>query len=229
MAHEITVRADGFAEAAYGLTPAWHGLGEVYNEPMTSTAAIAGAGLDWEVKQEPMGRFRGTPEQFQGYLESPREFLESHYNPWEPCTSETGEPKVLANVREDNGLYLGNVTDQYCVVQNTEAFSFLDSLVDDGSLRYESAFSLQGGRKVVLLAQMPGKYQVVDGDDQIPYIMMSLCHDGTGAIKFGPTIVRVVCANTYRMAIESPEGKRQIRELSNVYGELWRDLRGMQG
>jgi len=214
MAHEITIRSDGFAEAAYTLLPAWHNLGKVYDKPMTSAQALTGAGLDWPVVQQAMGRFVHPPEKFHEYIEDPAGYIDQYGNPWGVMLNDSEEPKVLANVRGDNGLYLGNVTDQYTVVQNTEAFAFLDALVDDGSMRYEAAFSLSGGRRVVMLAQMPGAFQVVDGDDQLPYVLMSLHHDGTGAIKFGPTIVRVVCANTYRVAVESEAGKRQVRELT---------------
>ncbi len=49
---------------------------------------------------------------------------------------------------------LGVVTDRYKVVQNTEAFSFTDALLGEG-VRYETAGSLQGGRKVWLLAKLP--------------------------------------------------------------------------
>jgi len=59
---------------------------------------------------------------------------------------------------------------------------------------------------------MPEVDTIVDGDDQLRYIMMHLCHDGTGAIKFGPTSVRTVCANTTRLAMEQQGNK--IRELS---------------
>jgi hypothetical protein len=43
MAHEITVRADGTAEAAFAMTPAWHGLGVVLDHPMLSKEALMGA------------------------------------------------------------------------------------------------------------------------------------------------------------------------------------------
>jgi len=175
MAHEITIRDDGFAEAAFSMTPAWHGLGKVFDHPMTSREALTGAGLDWQVIQQPVGTLdqNGQWSTLDGYY---------------------------ANIREDSGVVLGVVRNQYKVVQNVEAFQFLDRLVDDNSIRFESAFSIRGGRKVILLARMPGADEVVKGDHLLRYILLSLSHDGTEAIRFGPTSVRVVCANTYALA-----------------------------
>lgn len=180
MAHEITIRKDGFAEAAYSLRPAWHGLGQVFDHPMTALEVLTGAGLNWQVAQEEIYR-RKYPLPF-GPVEYP--LLKG----WK------------LNLRQDTGLILGMVTDQYKVVQNTEAFEFLDALVENHEMLYESAFSLYGGRKVVMLARMPGAATVVPGDHVLPYVLMSLSHDASEAIRFGGVATRVVCANTYSIA-----------------------------
>ena len=187
MSHEITIREDGFAEAAYSLKPAWHDLGQVYDHAMSSEEALEGAGLDWTIKQSEVCRY--------------------------PVT----DPPVLVpgarlNIRSDTNLELGLVTEHYKPVQNVEAFEFLDALIDEGQMMYESAFSLNGGKRVVMLAQMPGVFQVVKDDPLINYIMLSMSHDGFEAMHFGPTSVRVVCANTHRLAVE--EKGSMIKRLS---------------
>jgi phage/plasmid-like protein (TIGR03299 family) len=188
MAHKITIRADGTAEAAFAMTPAWHGLGVVLDHPMPSAEALHAAQLDWQVIQREVACV--IPETVQ--------------TAWGPVEQNRYQaiPSVLANCRSDNGLVLGTVSDQYQVVQNLEAFQFLDQLIENHEMTYESAFSLQGGRKVVLLGRLPKVDTVVPGDDSLRYILMSLHHDGSGAIRFGPCATRVVCANTYAMAIQ---------------------------
>ena len=115
------------------------------------------------------------------------------------------------------------VSDHYKVVQNDEAFAFLDALVDSHEMRYESAFSLRGGKKVCLLAQMPGVDKIVDGDHILRYILLSLSHDGKEAITFGPTAVRVVCANTYSMAqAEGNQKELSIRHSGDIQEKLSR-------
>ena len=201
MSHEITERVDGTAEAAFALTPAWHGLGVILDHPMSSEEALRSAQLDWRVVQQQLGSRREDGE-------------------WQEIKGQR------ANVREDTGLYLGSVSDAYKIVQNTEAFAFLDALVTEGQMTYESAFSLQGGRKVVLLGRLPGVDQVTVDDDLLRYVLLSLSHDGTGAIKFGPTSVRVVCANTYALALNRDSkhigdlGELSISHMGDVRAKL---------
>lgn len=103
----------------------WHGLGTEVSEAPTSTDALKLAGLNWEVKQEPI--FDGNGNQINGYK---------------------------ANVRSSDSKILGVVGDRYRIVQNTDAFSFTDDLIG-GEVRYETAGSLKEGRRVWLLARMP--------------------------------------------------------------------------
>lgn len=103
----------------------WHGLGAEVSEAPTSADALKLAGLDWEVKQEPI--FDGNGNQINGYK---------------------------ANVRSSDNKILGVVGDRYRIVQNTDAFSFTDNLIS-GEVRYETAGSLKEGRRVWLLARMP--------------------------------------------------------------------------
>jgi len=174
MAHEITVRDDGVAEAAYALQPAWHKLGTVLDHPMTSAEAIQVAHLDWTISKQ------------STYIRS--------NDGWHEV------PQFKFVMRDDNHKVLGIVSDNYQLVQNVEAFAFLDTLVEEGQIQYEAAMSLKEGRVVILLARMPG-IDYITSDDQLKrYILLSLTHDGTAAIKFGPTSVRVVCANTYALA-----------------------------
>ncbi len=67
-----------------------------------------------------------------------------------------------ANVRDTDNQVLGVVTDRYKVIQNTDAFAFTDELLGAG-VRYETAGSLQGGKKVWLLARIPREY-IVSGE-----------------------------------------------------------------
>jgi len=207
MAHEITVRADGTAEAAFAVKPAWHGLGVVFDHPMSSAEALAGAHLDWLVVQREVACI--VPE-----------MVPTKWGPVEQYRYQKIKG-ALANCRSDDGLVLGVVSDQYQVVQNVEAFKFLDELIANHEIEYESAFSLQGGRKVVLLGRLPKVDTVVPGDDSLRYILMSLHHDGTGAIRFGPCAERVVCANTYAVALQEGHVKElSIAHKGDVKGKL---------
>lgn len=150
----------------------WHGLGTKVLEAPASKDALQLAGLNWRVMQEPI--YTAMEELVDGY-------------------------KV--NVRDSDRKVLGVVTDRYRVIQNDEAFAFTDELLGAG-VKYETAGSLQGGRKVWLLAHMPHEY-IISGERISPYLLFSNTHDGSGAIKVALTPIRVVCQNTLNLALAS--------------------------
>jgi len=106
------------------------------------------------------------------------------------------------------------VGETYVPFQNPEAFAFLDSLVMDGIMRYESAFALRGGEIISVLARLPGVDHYAEGDAGLRYILLSAGHDGNTPIDFLPTSVRVVCANTRRMALQ--QGKKMIYSIKHT-------------
>lgn len=196
MSHEISVTPSGLVEAMYANKPAWHGLGEVFDpfgtEAPTSDQ-VFGKILNWEVRIEPISR----------KVKEPTSDLGTTYN-WKEI------PEQFVTVRSDTDQELGIVGKNYHVVQNREAFDFLDSLQSEGLVRYEAAMALRGGRTVVLLARMPSVDVVEDDDLMLRYVMFSTSHDGSAAIQAMPTSVRVVCANTLSVAL-SKEGHLSYR------------------
>lgn len=106
-----------------------------------------------------------------------------------------------ANIRSTDRQVLGVVSDRYRIVQNTEAFSFTDELLGQG-VRYETAGSLMGGRKVWLLARLPREF-IIAGERISPYLVFSNTHDGSGAVRVAVTPIRVCCNNTLNLALRT--------------------------
>ena len=184
MSHEISVLESGLVEACYANKPAWHSLGTIFDlggtQGMTSAVAARMSNLDaWTVSKEPL-------------------FWRDVSGNYKPVA------ELYGMVRSDiQQAFPGvGVGETYTPFQNYEAFGFLDSLVMDGILRYESAMALQGGKKIVLLARMPSVDTFAEGDYGLRYIMLSAGHDGNTPIDLLPTSIRVVCANTRRMALQ---------------------------
>lgn len=150
----------------------WHGLGVKVMEAPTSKSALVLSGLNWKVLQENI--YTDSGNRVDGFK---------------------------ANVRDVDGRILGVVSDRYKVVQNTEAFAFTDALLGEG-VRYETAGSLQEGRKVWLLAHLPHEY-IIAGEKISPYLLFSNTHDGSGAITVAVTPIRVVCNNTLNLALKT--------------------------
>ena len=123
-----------------------------------------------------------------------------------------------ANVRSTDQAVLGVVTDRYKVIQNTDAFAFTDELLGEG-VKYETAGSLQGGRKVWLLARLPREY-IISGERISPYLVFSNTHDGSGAVRVAITPVRVVCNNTLNLALESASRSFSMIHTGDIKGKI---------
>ena len=167
----------------------WHGLGTRVEEAPTSADALKLAGLDWEVMQEPI--FTTVGDRISGYN---------------------------ANMRSTDRQVLGVVTDRYKVVQNTEAFAFTDELLGQG-VRYETAGSLQAGKKVWLLARLPREY-IISGERISPYLVFSNSHDGSGAIRAAVTPIRVSCSNSLNLALVTAKRSWSMVHTGDIKGKI---------
>ena len=123
-----------------------------------------------------------------------------------------------ANVRSSDRKVLGVVSDRYKVVQNTDAFSFTDELLGKG-VRYETAGSLQEGKKVWLLARLPREY-IIAGERISPYLVFSNTHDGSGSVKVAVTPVRVVCNNTLNLALDTAKRSFSMIHTGNIRDKM---------
>ena len=167
----------------------WHGLGTRVMEAPSSKEALGLAGLDWKVVQGPV--YTQAEELIEGYK---------------------------ANVRDSDRKVLGVVTNRYRIIQNEEAFGFTDALLGEG-VRYETAGSLQGGRKVWLLARLPHEY-IISGERISPYLVFSNAHDGSGAVRVALTPIRVVCNNTLNLALSTAKRSWSMMHTGNVQEKL---------
>jgi phage/plasmid-like protein (TIGR03299 family) len=113
---------------------------------------------------------------------------------------------------------LGVVTDRYKVIQNTEAFAFTDELLGAG-VRYETAGSLQGGKKIWLLARMPREF-IIAGERISPYLVFSNTHDGSGAVRVAVTPIRVVCNNTLNLALNTAARSFSMVHTGDIRGKI---------
>lgn len=167
----------------------WHGLGTMVAEAPNSKDALRIAGLNWKVLQEPV--YTENKELIQGYK---------------------------ANVRDTDRKVLGVVTDRYKVIQNEEAFAFTDTLLGEG-VRYETAGSLQEGRRVWMLARLPREF-IIGGERISPYMVFSNTHDGSGAVKTALTPIRVVCNNTLNLALRTAKRSWSMIHTGDISGKI---------
>lgn len=131
-------------------------------------------------------------------------------------------PRFRTTVRSSDRSALGIVSEKYGVIQNAELAALADAIAGEGNAWCHTAGSLDEGRRVWFLMQIPGQIWI-EGDaspiDQ--FFLLNTRHDGTAACRLQFTPVRVVCNNTLTMAIEGgKDAGFSLRHSENVADHL---------
>lgn len=206
MGHNLTKRRDGSYEMAYVGELPWHGLGTSVEGAMTAQEALERSQTNWEVIT-----------------------AESAYT--DPMTKEVIKtPSYHHILRGDNRRVLHVARTSFHPLQNRDAFKLADQIVGTEDAKYLTAGSIDGGRKVWLLAELTKCNVVVKGDEIKPYFLLYNAHDGTSKVRGILTPIRVVCWNTLQAAIgkaRATEGfafrhtaniQDQVREAQDALG-----------
>ena len=82
-------------------------------------------------------------------------------------------------------------------------------------MHFETAGSLNGGRRVWVLARLPQHIEV-GGDPVRPYVLLMNSHDGSTAVIAASTPVRVVCMNTLNWGLQRARQKYSIRHTEKI-------------
>lgn len=134
----------------------------------------------------------------------------------------------LITYRTDKNVPLGIVSASYGIVQNKEAFGFIDMLCSgeladrDHTPVITNAGVLGYGERVFITAKFPNPI-ILDnnGDDHVDmYIVFTNSHDGSGAVTGLITPIRVWCNNTLALAMHNNSGKFTFRHTANVMQRL---------
>ena len=176
--------------------PAWHGLGTILTDEVTTSQMLAAAHLaNWNVRCEDINLPGRSHREF---------YAVTRTNPFD------GEADVL-----------GVVGERYKVVQNEDLFSFADNLLDGG--RWETAGSIKNGT-VVFGSLALDREIVLDpsgATDKInTYMLVHTSHDGSLAVQASITPVRVVCQNTLNMALSGVKQSYKVRHTQTVDGKV---------
>lgn len=180
--------------------PAWHGLGTVFNEEVTTQEMLDLAHLSgWNVRLEPVV----VPGVSSDRFATPA-FAVVRDNPFD------GEMDALAVVGK-----------RYKVVQNEELFDFGATL--GSGARWETAGSIKSGR-VVFGSLALERETVLDpsgvADKVNTYMLLHTSHDGSVSVQASITPVRVVCANTLNFALRSVKQSFKIRHTQTIDGKM---------
>ncbi|TAJ47358.1 MAG: DUF945 domain-containing protein [Chitinophagaceae bacterium] len=202
MAHQIYLNEQTGQHSFFSVKEkAWHGLGQVVDQYPTSKEALTFAGLDYEVVKEPIFT---TSYNSDGQAMDVTKRVKTHF----------------ATLRKDTGDVLGVVGKDYEIVQNIDAFTFFDSIVDGDGIQYETAGALGNGERIFITAKLPDYIKVGKEDLIEQYLFLTTSHDGYGSITAAFTPVRVVCRNTLNAALKNKSNCIKIRHTANVKDRL---------
>jgi phage/plasmid-like protein (TIGR03299 family) len=182
----------------------WHKLGTVTDGVLTANDALVTAGLDWRVELKDLWYQSNIRNEAIGN----KELMQV--------------PDKYAVVRDSDNSCLGTVGSKYTPLQNRDAFTFMDNIVDSGEAKYETAGSLFNGKNIWILMNLENVEGIsqVDGDDIKPYMLLSNSHDGSSALKVTMTPIRVVCNNTLRMALKGANQQISVRHTSGISNQV---------
>jgi phage/plasmid-like protein (TIGR03299 family) len=197
MAHNINFNEKTGQHSFFSVQEkAWHGLGQIVQDYPTSAEALKFAGLDFQVEKLPNIH----------RLENGIEII-----------SDTS----FFTYRPDTGAVLGDrLGKDYQVVQNTDAFSFFDSIVGGDGIAYETAGALGQGERIFITAKLPDYIRVGNNDLIEKYLFLTTSHDGFGSITAAFTPIRIVCNNTLNAAMQNHTNAVKIRHTSNAQDRL---------
>ena len=207
MAHEITIRQNGFAEMA-SRSKEWH-YGDTAHQIITADDTLQDittkAGMDWKIQRAKV-RY---PVAHGTSPDAWRTMDDSH---------------VL--MRSDTKDALGIVSDKYKVVQPAQVLEWMDTLTHDAGFQIETAGTLFGGRKFWALASIGDDCEIVPGDRIGGYLLLATSCDGSSATVGQFTTVRVVCNNTLSMSMQAG-GKHKITHRTVFNPETMRSKLGI--
>lgn len=207
MAHEITIRSNGFAEMA-SRGKEWH-YGDTSHQIILPTDNAddirAKAGMDWSIQRSKVRYATAHGQDVASFAEMP-------------------EQHVL--MRSDTKAPLGIVSDNYKVVQPAQVIDWMDTLTHAAGFQIETAGTLFGGRKFWALASIGDDVEIVPGDRIGGYLLLATSCDGSSATVGQFTTVRVVCNNTLSMSMQQG-GKHKITHRSTFNPETMRSKLGI--
>lgn len=204
MAHLIDSSKGSNAFVSFA-APAWHGLGTVLNNPLSTEDALTQGGLNYNVIKLPNVHMIPAGDSFEEVISEDSFF-----------TLRTDFNKIL-------GSRLGK---DYAVMQNIEALNVVDEILQAGTATIETAGAIDEGRKVFICLKV-AKDIVVGSEDIVKqYVLIATSHDGTLSITAMPTNVRVVCNNTLSAALgQKSKDKIKIRHTTNAAARLTEAMR----
>lgn len=172
----------------------WDGLGMEPTKSDNVANILDSMGMNWDVKS-----------------------MDVYFNAYGDCGL-TPIPNVKANVRSDNNHVLGVVSDKYEIVQNRNAFGFIDYMKPMGLEIIKGGYF--NDRKLWLAGEFKDMMVNLDGDMVKMYEVFTTTHDGKGSVRACITPIRPACWNILNLAFAKSIRSWSITHIGDVQEKL---------
>lgn len=191
--------------------PGWHGLGTVFDEPVSTEEMLSIAHLDkWNVRLIDVSTLTDG----------------INFDAITPFLTVRDNPFVDGQIDA-----LGVVGERYTVFQNDELFDFGDALLAGGG-QWETAGAIRGGRQVFASAEFGDNTLVLDpngrADTVKVYLVLTTSHDGSVSITAAVSPIRPECSNMLSWALSSAKRTYKFRHTQTAQGRV-QDARNALG
>lgn len=167
-------------------TNTWANIGTDISKANNINEALEISGLNYEVVKAPI------------YLSN------NHRIKNQFATKKKGTDEVFGIVGKD-----------YEIVQNSEAFSFVDGIIEEG-LTFVKAGETSWMNYII--AKLPEQYIL---DDKFnPYIIFQNSHAGITTLKAAICPLRIVCSNQFTRAFRNADNKISIRHNASIHSKM---------
>ena len=164
----------------------WNKVGTDIREANSVKEALQISGLDYEVVKAPI------------YLSNGHRIKDQF------ATKKKGTDEVFGIVGKD-----------YTIVQNDEAFSFVDGIISEGLTFVKAG---ETSYMNYIIASLPEQYIL---DDKFkPYIIFQNSHAGATTLKAAICPLRIICQNQFTMAFRNSENKISLRHSSSIHEKM---------
>lgn len=183
---------------------AYETMGVNLKNYQTMESALKISGLDFEVMKKPVYFNINADMKTEDGKTMPPKFIKV--------------PDRMMTVREDTQQAFGLVSKDYEILQNREAFDFLDSMASEGG-KFETAglFKRNGAASYVTMSTEP--FKILD-DEFDPYILIVNGHDGGQSVRICYTPIRCVCRNSTVLALKRAQNIITVQHSKKMWDRL---------
>lgn len=179
--------------------PAWHGLGNVFTDPISASEAVVSCKLDYKVTKLPLTGLVQTELGTQLVTVDNKVMIAR-----EPTAD---DPEYR---------YFGVASPDYGIIQNIDVARALDKLTKEWPVETVGAL----GKGETIFITLDAGITTVAGEEVHEFFLVTDTKDGGTTLKIAYTPVRVVCQNTLVLGLKQATISASLEHTAGIEGDF---------